>query len=205
MPPRVSQLPKVSPIILLERPLPFDDADWLFEPKFDGFRGLLYIDRDEATLVSRRGLLFKRFSRLAGDVRDALGVRSAILDGEVLAIDDSGQHTFRGLMSGVGHLHYAAFDLLWLNGKDLRNHPLINRRPRLEELIPRTTPLLSRTLMVPGEGRDLFEAVKRLDLEGIVCKRATDPYHPKTVWFKVKNRLYSQMTDDRFERFKRER
>jgi bifunctional non-homologous end joining protein LigD len=205
MPPRVSQLPKISPIILVERPLPFDDPDWLFEPKFDGFRGLLYIDRDETTFVSKRGLLFKRFSRLAADVRDALGVRSAILDGEVLAIDDSGQHTFRGLMSGQGHLHYAAFDLLWLNGKDLRIHPLIKRRPRLEELIPRTTPLLSRTLMVPGEGRDLFEAVKRLDLEGIVCKRAADPYDPKTVWFKVKNRAYSQMTENRFERFKPER
>jgi bifunctional non-homologous end joining protein LigD len=205
MPPRVAPLPKVSPIILVERPLPFDDPDWLFEPKFDGFRGLLYIDRDEATFVSKRGLVFKRFSRLAADVRDALGVRTAILDGEVLAIDDGGEHTFRGLMSGQGHLHHAAFDLLWLNGRDLPDRPLIDRRKRLEQLIPRTTPFLSRTLMVPGEGRDLFEAVKRLDLEGIVCKRAADPYQPKTVWFKVKNRAYSQMTENRFERFNRKR
>jgi bifunctional non-homologous end joining protein LigD len=132
-------------------------------------------------------------------------VRNAILDGEVLAIDEIGQHNFRSLMSSAGHLHYAAFDLLWLNGRDLRGLPLIKRRPRLEQLIGNTTPLLSRTLMVPGEGRDLFEAVKRLDLEGIVCKKAIDPYHPKTVWFKVKNRAYSQMTGDRFERFNRKR
>jgi bifunctional non-homologous end joining protein LigD len=202
MPPRVLPLPKVSPIVLLERPLPFDDPDWLFEPKFDGFRGLLYIDRDDATFYSRKGLVLKRFARLASHVRQVLGVRNAILDGEVLAIDDTGQHNFRSLMSGLGHLHYAAFDLLWMNDRDLRETPLVRRRPQLEKLIPRTAPLLSRTLMVPGAGRDLFEAVKRLDLEGIVCKRAIDPYGPKTVWFKVKNRNYSQMTDDRFERFK---
>jgi bifunctional non-homologous end joining protein LigD len=176
VPPRVVPLPQVSPILPIERPLPFDDPDWLFEPKFDGFRGLLYLDQDSATFHSKRGLVFKRFSRLAADVRDALGVRSAILDGEVLAIDETGEHNFRSLMSAQGHLHYAAFDLLWLNGRDLRGQPLIQRRPLLEQLIERTTPLLSRTLMVPGEGRDLFEAVKRLDLEGIVCKRATDPY-----------------------------
>ena len=146
----------------------------------------------------KRGLVLKRFSRLAADVRDALGVRNAILDGEVLAIDETGQHNFRSLMSSMGHLHYATFDLLWLNGRDLRSLPLVKRRTRLEQLIQRTTPLLSRTLMVPGEGRDLFEAVKRLDLEGIACKKARDSYDPKTVWFKVKNRSYSQMTENRF-------
>ena len=88
--------------------------DWLFEPKFDGFRGLLYINADSATFYSKRGLVLKRFSRLAADVRDALGVRNAILDGEVLAIDETGQHNFRSLMSSMGHLHYSAFDLLSL-------------------------------------------------------------------------------------------
>ena len=57
----------------------------------------------------------------------------------------------------------------------------------------------------PTHVKRLTEAVKRLDLEGIVCKRATDPYHVKSVWFKVKNRAYSQMTENRFERFSRKR
>lgn len=205
MSPRLLPLPKISPIVPIERPLPFDDPDWLFEPKFDGFRGILYINQDAATFYSKRGLVFRRFSRLAADVRDALGVRNAILDGEVLAIDETGQHNFRSLMSAAGHLHYAAFDVLWLNGRDFQSLPLIKRRPLLEQLIGRTTPLLSRTLMVPGEGRDLFEAVKRLDLEGIICKRAADPYDTKSVWFKVKNKAYSQMTENRFERFSRKR
>jgi bifunctional non-homologous end joining protein LigD len=89
----------VSPIILVERPLPFDDPEWVFEPKFDGFRGVLYLDKDAASFYSKRGLVLKRFSRLAADVCDALGVRNAILDGEVLAIDETGQHNFRSLMS----------------------------------------------------------------------------------------------------------
>jgi bifunctional non-homologous end joining protein LigD len=205
VPPGVLPLPKIAPIIPIERPLPFDDPDWLFEPKFDGFRGVLYINEGSATFYSKRGLVFRRFSRLAADVRDALGVRNAILDGEVLAIDETGQHNFRSLMSAAGHLHFAAFDVLWLNGRDFQALPLIKRRPLLEQLIGRTTPILSRTLMVPGEGRDLFEAVKRLDLEGIVCKRADDPYDTKSVWFKVRNKAYSQMTENRFERFSRKR
>ncbi len=135
-------------------------------------------------------------------MRDILKVRSAIFDGEVVAIDDTGQQNFRGLMSHQRHLHYAAFDLLWLNGKDLRGLPLTKRRRELERLLPATSPVLSHTMSVPGEGRALFGAVQRLDLEGIVAKRAADPYDPKSVWFKVKNRLYSQQ-ENRFERFSR--
>jgi ATP-dependent DNA ligase len=166
---------------------------------------MLYLDGDKATFYSKRGLVLKRFSQLAEDVRKILQLPSAILDGEVLAIDERGQHNFRSLMDRAGHLHYAAFDLLWLNGVDLRHHPLERRRRLLEGLIPGTTALLSRTLMVPGEGRDLFEAVKRLDLEGIVCKRAADPYHANTAWYKVKNPAYSQMSEKRLERFNRKR
>ena len=81
-------------------------------------------------------------------------------------------------MRGEGDLHYAAFDLLWLNGRDLRAKPLTERKRRLERLIPKARPGLSRVLTVAGEGRALFEAVQRLDLEGIVAKRKADPYAP---------------------------
>jgi bifunctional non-homologous end joining protein LigD len=205
MPPRVTPLPKVAPVIPVERPYPFDDPDWVFEPKFDGFRGLLYIDGDECRFVSKKGLPLKRFARLAQEVRVRLAVRSAILDGEVVAMDDAGHPQFRSLMSGEGHLHYAAFDLLWLNGGDLRPRAFQHRRRLLESLIRETTPLLSHTMAVPATGKDLFEAVKRLDLEGIVCKKASDPYGPRTVWFKVRNPTYTQWTEDRFERFSRRR
>ncbi len=122
----------------------------------------------------------------------------------MVAIDDDDRANFRGLMSHQGHLHYAAFDVLWLNGKDLRTLPPTKRRQQLERLIPATTPTLSRTMAVPKEGRSLFAAIQRLDLEGIVAMRASDPYDVKSVWFKVKNRLYSQ-SENRFERLSRDR
>jgi bifunctional non-homologous end joining protein LigD len=99
---------------------------------------------------------------------------------------------FRELLAGKGWLHYAAFDLLWLNGRDLRGQPLIKRKRRLEQLIPANNPTLSRVLAVEEHGRELYEAAQRLDLEGIVAKRKADPYSPQTVWYKVKNPAYTQ-------------
>lgn len=70
--------------------------------------------------------------------------------------------------------HYAAFDLLWLNGRDLRAQPLTRRKQRLEHLIGTTTPVLSRVFSVEGRGRDMLAAAQQLDLEGIVAKRKAD-------------------------------
>jgi bifunctional non-homologous end joining protein LigD len=85
---------------------------------------------------------------------------------------------FRALLAGKGWLHYAAFDVLWLNGKNLRALPLIKRKRRLEQLIPANNSTLSRVLAVEEHGRELCEVAQRLDLEGIVAKRKTDPYSP---------------------------
>jgi ATP-dependent DNA ligase len=131
-----------------------------------------------------------------------LRVREAILDGEVLAIDAEGHARFLLLMKGAGDLHYAAFDLLWLNGRDFRRLALIERKRRLERLIPESRPGLSRVLTVAGEGRALLEAVQRLDLEGTVAKRKADAYRPATVWYKIKSRTYTQ-GEDRWELFQK--
>jgi ATP-dependent DNA ligase len=88
---------------------------------------------------------------LGVEIRDELRVRGVILDGEVLALDPEGHEDFMLLMRGEGNLHYAAFDLLWLNGRDLRAKPLTDRKRRLERLIRATTPVLSRVLSVPTE------------------------------------------------------
>jgi bifunctional non-homologous end joining protein LigD len=126
-------------------------------------------------------------------VRAELGRAEAILDGEVVALDAEGRQNFRELLAGRGNLHYAAFDLLWLDGKDLRSLPLWRRRRHLERLVPATSTVLSRLFAMEERGRDLFAAVERLDLEGIVAKRKRDPYAPTTTWLKVKNRAYTQM------------
>jgi bifunctional non-homologous end joining protein LigD len=134
----------------------------------------------------------RRFADLALRVAAELHAREAILDGEVVALDDEGRMDFRALLAGKGWLHYAAFDVLWLNGKDPRAQPLIKRKRKLEQLIPANNSTLSRVLAVEEHGRELFEAAQRLDLEGIVAKRKADPYSPQTVWYKVKNPAYTQ-------------
>src|SRR5215216_2492227 len=129
-------LPRVSPIVPTARPLPFNDPAWLFEPKYDGFRGMLYLTRQDCTLWSKRGNRMTRFSGLAEQLRTELGRREVILDGEIIAIDDEGRINFWELMRGHGTLAYVAFDVLWLNERDLRDLPLTKRKKRLERLIP---------------------------------------------------------------------
>jgi bifunctional non-homologous end joining protein LigD len=184
------------------RGVPFDDPAWLFEPKYDGFRGLLYVSPRNSWFRSKRGNTMTRFQELAEQVRDELRVRSAILDGEIVSLDEEGRQIFRRMLAGRGHLHYAAFDLLWLNGKDLRALPLTRRKQRLERLIPRTTPVLSRLFSIERRGCDMLAAAQQLDLEGIVAKRKADPYTPETTWYKIKNRAYTQ-AEGRWELFNR--
>jgi bifunctional non-homologous end joining protein LigD len=176
----------------------------VFEPKYDGYRGMLYLAPGVAIFGSKRGIVLTHFRELAEAIHAQLGVRNAILDGEVVALNDEGQQDFGFLLRGQGRLHYAAFDLLWLNGRDLRSLPLVKRQQRLARLIPKTTPILSRVLVVEEDGRALFEAAQRLDLEGIVAKRKTDQYAPHTVWLKIKNPAYTQ-AEGRWELFGKRR
>jgi bifunctional non-homologous end joining protein LigD len=190
---RAVTLPLVEPIVPVLRDQPFDDPGYLFEPKYDGFRGLLCLSGQECHFRSKRGNVLKQFEQLCYWVRDELRIKEAILDGEVVALDPEGRQDFRGLLARRGNLHYATFDVLWLNGKDLRGLPLTRRKRALARVIPTTTAVLSRVFAVEGRGRDLFAAAERLDLEGIVAKRKVDPYAPSTVWYKVRNLAYTQM------------
>jgi bifunctional non-homologous end joining protein LigD len=185
-------LPTIEPIVPVTGTPLLHDPRWIYEPKFDGFRGVLYVSGRECYIQSKRGNLLRRFADLALRVGAEIHARDAILDGEVVALDDEGRMDFRALLAGRGWLHYAAFDVLWLNGKDLRHQPLRKRKRQLEQLIPANNPTLSRVLAVEEHGRELFEAAQRLDLEGIVAKRKADAYSPQTVWYKVKNPAYTQ-------------
>lgn len=199
-PPRT--LPRVTPIIPVTRRDPFDDPAWLFEPKYDGFRGLVYVARNSCMIRSKRGHDLKRFAELCRRVRGEIPAREAILDGEVLAVDASGFPNFRGLLPGGGAMAYVAFDLMWLNGRDLRGLSLVERKRRLERMIPDRPGMVMRSFTVAERGRELFDAVCRLDLEGIVAKRRTDSYGESTTWYTVKNPTYTQAEGRRqlFER-----
>jgi ATP-dependent DNA ligase len=96
------------------------------------------------------------------------------------------------LLRGTGRLVYAAFDLLWLDGRDLRGLPLTKRKAQPNQALPYESPEVFKTMVVEEHGLALFEAVKRMDMEGIVAKRKADPYGPESVWYKVLNLGYSQ-------------
>ena len=103
MSPRVSRtLPAVQPILLTPRGAPFDDPAWLFEPKYDGYRGLLSVTRKGCHFRSKRGNILKRFEELCHWVLEELPVKEAILDGEVVALDSEGRQNFRDLRAGRG-------------------------------------------------------------------------------------------------------
>jgi ATP-dependent DNA ligase len=187
-----TKLPRVEPIIPTARPRPFNDPTWLFDPKYDGFRGMLYVTRQGCALYSKRRNRMTRFQALADQLRAELGRREVILDGEIVALDHEGRINFWDLMRCRGTLAYAAFDLLWLNGRDLRGQPLKHRKKRLERLIPASVGALNRMPCFENDGRELFDAACRLDLEGIVAKRKADPHAAGTEWFKVRNPTYTQ-------------
>jgi bifunctional non-homologous end joining protein LigD len=103
----------VDPIVPVLFPAPFDDRRWLFEPKYDGFRGLFHLSGRQCEFRLKRGNVLRRFRELCFWVRGELVVREVILDGEVVALDEHGRQDFRALMAGRGNLHYAVFDVLW--------------------------------------------------------------------------------------------
>ena len=130
-------LPRIQPMRLTRVAKPFDDPDYVFELKHDGFRALAYIEAGECKLVSRNSNQFKSFVSL----KESLGkipIKNAILDGEVVCLDSNGVSKFNELMSRKGKPVFYVFDLLWLDGKDLRSLPLIERKQRLYELIQRS-------------------------------------------------------------------
>jgi bifunctional non-homologous end joining protein LigD len=165
-------LPTIEPIVPVTGTPLLHDPQWIYEPKFDGFRSVLYVSGQECYIRSKRNKVLSRFAELALRVGAELHARDAILDGEVVALDDEGRMDFRALLAGKGWLHYVAFDLLWLNGRDLRAQPLIKRKRRLEQVILTNNSTLSRVLAVEEHGKELYEAAQRLDLE---ADQITDP------------------------------
>ena len=183
-------LPQISPAPLTSLKEPIGHPNWVYELKHDGFRGVLYVDRDHAWLVSRKGKKFRQFDPLLKQVLRCLKGQHAILDGEIVVLDKKGRSNIYDLMAHRGEPRYYAFDLVWLNGIDLRSRPLLNRKRRLRRLIPPNDSHLLYLEHLDGDGQRFFELVCEHDLEGIVCKPKTSPY-PFT-WIKVKNPNYSQ-------------
>ena len=197
-----------QPMPLLKRAAPFDDDDWLFELKYDGFRALAIIERGRAQLISRNGHPFASFSALAESISDSLPNARAVIDGEICSLDKRGRPQFKNLLFRRGNPCFFAFDLLTCDGKDLRTERLLDRKQELRRLLARPADApLKYTEYIDGCGMALFQRVCDMDLEGIVAKHKAAPYvteREQSTWFKILNRGYSQK-DGREELFERER
>jgi bifunctional non-homologous end joining protein LigD len=183
------------------RKFPFSHPDWIFEPKWDGYRALCLIEHKSVRFMSRnKKELTKRFPELS-TIHHAIKGHSAILDGEIVGLDENDVPCFEKLQNRKKcFVAYFAFDCLMLNGNDLRNKPLIFRKATLERIL-KESPLIRHTDYVVREGNQLFSTVAKLGLEGIVGKKADSLYIGGRTkeWLKIKTRAGAEAMKTRIE------
>ncbi|RWA69302.1 DNA ligase D [Mesorhizobium sp.] len=187
---RLSFIEFQSPTLVAKAP---EDGDWLHEIKYDGYRTQLIVEDGMARAFTRRGYDWSHRYRRIVQAAAGLPVKSAIIDGEAVVLGDTGLPDYQALERELGRPNSArlilyAFDLLYLNGRDLRNRPLVERKAALEKLLKDKAPTLTYAEHLEVSGREMFDHACRMGLEGIVSKRADAPYRSgvQTSWVKVK-------------------
>lgn len=200
-------IPKIStPMLATLIDGPFDDADWLFEIKWDGYRAICTVREDGSIeLVSRNGLdLLKKFPELR-ELASAWNTLPIVVDGEIVSLDVKGRSSFQRLQESLtsrragtsakqrNPLTFAAFDLLYADGKDLRKTPLEERKALLERAIG-DSELVLYSKHIAGKGRALFAQAQKQQLEGIIGKRRDSFYHERRTrdWVKIKAQLVQE-------------
>jgi ATP-dependent DNA ligase len=180
-------LPRIAPIIPRLSKHPFDNPKCIYEPKFDGFRGILYIDNEESHFRSKHGNILNFYAGLAKKVRQELGVTAAILDGEIAVLDPkTGQADFNALHRHLALAVYMAFDLVWLGSQNLAHLKLTERKKLLRALI-RQEGWIKFVDSVDGQGKLFMDQIVAAGVEGMVAKEKNGIYAKRTVWRKVLN------------------
>jgi bifunctional non-homologous end joining protein LigD len=175
--------------------------DWLFEVKWDGVRAIALIENESLHLQSRTGNRCERQYPELAVIPHQVAAETAVLDGEIAVLDAKGVSQFHLIQprimnadpNSVAHMArstpvvYFAFDLLYLNGYDLRGVHLDERRKLLEQVVT-PDPVLRVSTVFPGAGEELLEAARENGLEGLIAKRATSTYESKrsAEWLKLK-------------------
>ena len=206
----------VDPCCPTARKDPPAGEGWLHEIKHDGYRAQAQL-HERVRIFTRRGHDWAaRMPTIAAAVSSLL-VKSVILDGELVAVDAKGQAVFYELPAAVAarptriaaRLLYYAFDILYLDGHNLRGAPLVERKRLLEMLLDNTRglQLIKYVDHIEGDGAVVLEHSCKLELEGIVSKRIDAPYRSgrRPEWVKVKCPAWREANRDRFEKMENRR
>lgn len=172
---------------------PPEGGEWSHEVKFDGYRSQIVIDEAGTRILTRRGLDWTaKYRDLSAAGASLAGVESAIIDGEIVVLDEDGLSDFAALRKAITRrqhdLYFVAFDLMHLNGHDLRDMALEERREILAALIP-VGMRIQFSQDLPGEAKAIYHLVDQAGLEGMVSKRRDSKYRsgPSTNWLKIKS------------------
>jgi bifunctional non-homologous end joining protein LigD len=178
---------------------PFSDPEWIFETKWDGFRSICFVKNGKARFVSRNQIeMTAQYPELA-DVGKQVEAKQAILDGEIVALDQDGRPRFQLLqprvgrksglqaLRGKGKIVYYVFDLLYADGYDLMPCSVVERKAVLEQIL-RPAGFIKFSEHIEEDGEAFFKQIEKFHLEGMIAKRASSPYVQKrsSDWLKVK-------------------
>jgi bifunctional non-homologous end joining protein LigD len=171
---------------------PFNDPDWLYEVKWDGYRAIATLDKkDGVQLISRNNLPFDKYY----PINDALAKwkMDAVLDGELLVLNDKGISDFGAMQNwrseADGNLVFYIFDILWYDGKNLMDLPLKQRQAILQSILPTDNEHIRQSKIFNANGIEFFEAAEKAGLEGVIAKKADSVYTSdlrSKEWLKIK-------------------
>ena len=168
-------------------------GNWIYELKFDGYRALAFKADKEVRLVSRNRTVFNNDYPQLIDSLKLLTAKAATIDGEIAALDQNGKSSFQ-LLQSYGKtkqtpLVYYAFDLLFLDGTDLRSRPLTERRKLLANLLKKAPDNIRFSEELRGAGEEVLRVARQFGLEGLIAKRSDSRYESgrrSRSWVKVK-------------------
>jgi bifunctional non-homologous end joining protein LigD len=184
----------IEPMLASLEDKPFDNAEWIFEMKWDGYRAIAEWKKKQLKLYSRNGLSFVQKYAIVADAITKLK-HDCVLDGEIVVLNEKGRPRFQMLQEYEQDprypIHYYVFDLLFLNGKDVRELPLLNRKELLQKLLSSYKgDIIRYSDHVAGSGKKFFHHVKKLDFEGMMAKKADSEYYSGVrtrEWLKIKH------------------
>src|ERR1700729_390459 len=163
-------IPRVQPMLATLVKEPFQQPGWVYEEKYDGYRILAYKEGRRVTLLSRNAKdRSAHFEAIAAAV-SALPYDTLLLDGEVVAFDRGNVSRFQLLQNLAHGLHYAVFDCLYVDGRDLRGEPLSSRRSELEKILGKSEkkqPIIFASARLAADGLKAYEIAKRKGFEGV--------------------------------------